>query len=85
MIDVNRKGEVWVFIEQHDGQIEEPSLELMSKARQLADMLGVKLGAMLPGDKDKGWRKELFITGRTRYMWRSICCLRNTRRTATRG
>jgi len=50
MIDVNRKGEVWVFAEQHDGRLEDTPLELMSKARHLADTLGVKLAAAVLGD-----------------------------------
>jgi electron transfer flavoprotein alpha subunit len=63
MIGVNRKGEVWVFIEQHDGQIEEPSLELMSKARHLADLLGVKLGAMLPGYNVRSLAEKIIYYG----------------------
>jgi electron transfer flavoprotein alpha subunit len=51
MIDVNRKGEVWVFAEQHAGRLEDTPIELMSKARDLADKLGVELGAALLGDK----------------------------------
>lgn len=47
---MNRKGEVWVFAEQHNGQLEETPIELMSKARRLADTLGVKLAAALLGD-----------------------------------
>jgi electron transfer flavoprotein alpha subunit len=50
MIDVNRQGEVWVFAEQHGGRLEETPLELMSKARHLADTLQVKLAAVLLGD-----------------------------------
>jgi electron transfer flavoprotein alpha subunit len=50
MIDVNREGEVWVFAEQHNGHLEDTPLELMSKARHLADTLGVELGAALLGD-----------------------------------
>ena len=49
MIDVNRKGEVWVFAEQHEGKLEDTPLELMSKARHLANILGVKLAAVLLG------------------------------------
>ena len=49
MIDVNRKGEVWVFAEQHQGKLEDTPLELMSKARHLANILGVKLAAVLLG------------------------------------
>jgi electron transfer flavoprotein alpha subunit len=43
MIEVNRNGEVWVFAEQHNGQLEDTPIELMSKARHLADTLKVKL------------------------------------------
>ena len=50
MIEVNRQGEVWVFAEQHGGQLEDTPLELMSKARHLADTLQVKLAAVLLGD-----------------------------------
>jgi len=49
MTDVNRKGEVWVFVEQHNGKLEDTPLELMSKARRLADTLGVKVAAILLG------------------------------------
>jgi electron transfer flavoprotein alpha subunit len=75
MIDVNRKGEVWVFIEQHDGQIEEPSLELMSKARHLADLLGVKLGAMLVGDKVRQLAEKIIYYGADKvYLAESAAC-----------
>jgi len=50
MIGVNRKGEVWVFGEQHNGQLEDTPIELMSKARHLADKLGVKLAVVLLGN-----------------------------------
>lgn len=49
MIEPNRKGEVWVFAEQEDGNLSEVSLELCGKAREMADRLKVKMGAMLPG------------------------------------
>jgi len=49
MIEPNRKGEVWVFAEQEDGSLNEVSLELCGKARELADRLGVKMGAVLAG------------------------------------
>ncbi len=59
MIEVNRKGEVWVFAEQHNGQLEDTPLELMSKARHLADALGVKLAAILLGDGVKELTSKL--------------------------
>jgi len=49
MISPNRQGEVWVFAEQEDDSLNEVSLELCGKARELADRLGVKMGAVLPG------------------------------------
>lgn len=49
MIDVNRKGEVWVFAEQHAGKLEDTPIELMGRARELADTLGVKVAAVVAG------------------------------------
>lgn len=63
MIDVNRKGEVWVFAEQHHGQLQDTPLELMSKARSLADKLGVKLSAVLPGSNVKSLAGKLITYG----------------------
>jgi len=63
MIDVNRKGEVWVFAEQHNGQLEDTPVELMSKARHLADTLGVKLAAVVLGDGVKDLAERLVHYG----------------------
>jgi electron transfer flavoprotein alpha subunit len=63
MIDVNRQGEVWVFAEQHGGRLEETPLELMSKARHLADILKVKMAAVLLGDGVKGLASKLVQFG----------------------
>ena len=49
MIPVNRQGEVWVFAEQEDAALHDVALELCGKARELADRLGVKMGAVLVG------------------------------------
>lgn len=49
MIEPNRQGEVWVFAEQEDGSLHDVALELCGKARELADRLGVKAGAILAG------------------------------------
>ena len=49
MAERNPQGEVWVFIEQEHGKIAEVSVELLSKARELAQSLGAQLGAMLLG------------------------------------
>jgi len=63
MIDVNREGEVWVFAEQHNGKLEDTPVELMSKARHLADTLGVKLAAVLLGDGVRGLATQLIHRG----------------------
>lgn len=49
MIDVNRDGEVWVFAEQHEGELLDVPLELMGKARHLANILEVKMAVVLLG------------------------------------
>ena len=63
MIDVNRQGEVWVFAEQHNGRLEDTPLELLSRARRLADILNVPLGVVLPGDKVKAIADKLIHYG----------------------
>ncbi len=44
-------GEVWVYAEQEEGNLAEVSLELLTKGRELADRLGVKLASFLLGDE----------------------------------
>ena len=39
--------DVWVFIEQTDGQIADVSLELLAKARELAKILGSQVWGLL--------------------------------------
>jgi len=63
MIEVNRKGEVWVFAEQHNGRLEDTPIELMSKARHLADTLNVKLSAAVLGNKIKDLATKLIHYG----------------------
>ncbi|HUU11117.1 MAG TPA: electron transfer flavoprotein subunit alpha/FixB family protein [Phycisphaerae bacterium] len=49
MIEPNRQGDVWVVAEQNDGRLHDVGLELLSKGRELADALGVRLTAVLLG------------------------------------
>ena len=44
-----KRGNVWVFIEQDDGAIADVSLELVCKGAELAERLGVKTEAVLLG------------------------------------
>jgi electron transfer flavoprotein alpha subunit len=42
-------GEVWVWVEVEDGRAAEVSLELLGRARELADRLGAQVGAVVCG------------------------------------
>jgi electron transfer flavoprotein alpha subunit len=55
--------DVWVFIEQNEGQIVEVSLELLGKGRELADTLGSRLVALLCGDQVSGLAQEVIQCG----------------------
>jgi electron transfer flavoprotein alpha subunit len=63
MTEPNRQGEVWVFAEQEDGALHDVALELCGKARELADRLGVKCGAVLPGAGVGPLAKRLIAQG----------------------
>ncbi len=63
MIEVNRNGEVWVFAEQQHDQLSEVPLELLGKARELADKLKVKLAAVLAGHNVKKMADKLAACG----------------------
>ena len=66
MIEPNRKGEVWVFAEQQDESLDDVSLELCSKARELADRLGVPMAAVLPGANVRELSYRLIALGADR-------------------
>jgi len=51
MIEANPNGDVWVVAEQHDGRLHDVGLELLSKGRELAEALGVRLSAVVLGEK----------------------------------
>lgn len=63
MIEKNPNGEVWVFAEQEDGKLQDVVLELCGKARELADQLGVKVGAVLPGFQVESLANDLIAAG----------------------
>lgn len=43
------RGEIWVFIELENGAVKAVSYELLAKARELAESLGEKVGAVVAG------------------------------------
>jgi electron transfer flavoprotein alpha subunit len=63
MIEKNTQGEVWVYAEIQDETLQEVSLELCCKARQLADKLGVDVGAVLSGHNVEQFVKPLISYG----------------------
>ena len=57
------KNNLIVYCEYEDGRIADVSLELLTKGRQLADELGVKLEAVVAGDNLKDIEKQIFPYG----------------------
>jgi electron transfer flavoprotein alpha subunit len=57
------KDEVWVYVEVHGGRPAEVSLELLSRARELAAHLGAPVGAILLGDGVAGLASDLITYG----------------------
>jgi electron transfer flavoprotein alpha subunit len=59
----NYKGDVWVFAERENGEINPASFELLGKASELAAQLGEKVGAVLVGKDSQGLAQELIAYG----------------------
>ncbi|MDE5877127.1 MAG: electron transfer flavoprotein subunit alpha/FixB family protein [Muribaculaceae bacterium] len=57
------KNNLIVYCEYEDGKVADVSLELLTKGRQLADKLGIKLEAVVAGDKLEGIEQQLFPYG----------------------
>ena len=60
--------DVWVFIEQADGQIADVSLELLAKAGELAQTLGGQVWALLLGYQIKTLAQEVIHYGADRAL-----------------
>jgi electron transfer flavoprotein alpha subunit len=58
-----RGGEVWVYVETGGGIAAEVSLELLGRARELADHLGATTGALVVGDKVRRLADVLIASG----------------------
>jgi electron transfer flavoprotein alpha subunit len=59
----NDKNNLVVYCEYDEGRIADVSLELLTKGRVLADKLGVKLEAVVLGDKLSGIEDQVFPYG----------------------
>ncbi|MDU1582265.1 MAG: electron transfer flavoprotein subunit alpha/FixB family protein, partial [Peptoniphilus harei] len=55
--------DVFVFVEQRDNKLEKVGIELLGKARELADALGQNVVAMLLGEKVKDHAQTLIRHG----------------------
>ena len=62
-MDKTQYKDVYVFIEQRDGKIQNVAFELLGEARKLADKLGEKVVAMLIGHDMKGLAEECIAFG----------------------
>jgi len=61
--DISSYKGVWIFAEQHRGVVQSVTYELLGKGRELADMLGTSLSAVLLGDGIEPECKELIYRG----------------------
>jgi len=68
MAEKNLKGDVWVVAEQNGGELHDVSLELLSKGRELADRLAVRLAAVLLGAKTDALARRLIAHGADRVL-----------------
>ena len=59
---------VWVFIEQNEGKIADVSLELLGKARDLADALHYELTGVLLGSRVKDLAPKVIAHGADRVL-----------------
>lgn len=60
---IEDQNNVIVYCEYDEGKVADVSLELLTKGRQLADKLGVKLEAIVIGDKLQGIENTLYPYG----------------------
>lgn len=57
------KNNLIVYLEYEDGKVADVSLELLTKGRQLADKLGIRLEAVVAGDNLKDIEKQVMPYG----------------------
>lgn len=67
-VDTSEYHDVWVFVEQHDGDVAKVSWELLGEARTLADKNGEDLVALLFGDDVEDIAEEAIARGADRVL-----------------
>ena len=60
---MNKAAEIWVFAEQREGILNNVTLELLTKGRELASASGYLLAAVLLAKNGKDFHQELFAYG----------------------
>ena len=69
MPDLDEYRDVWVLVEQRDGEIRGVTLELLGKGRELADSLDSQLVAVLLGNSVGNQCQELISYGADKIIW----------------
>lgn len=69
MMDKTQYKDVYVFVEQREGVIQNVAKELLGKARELADKLEEKVYAVLLGHRIEEQAKELFTYGADQVLY----------------
>jgi electron transfer flavoprotein alpha subunit len=67
-VDTEEYRDVWVFVEQHDGDPAPVSWELLAKGRELADATGESLVALVMGEDVHGLGAEAVTRGADRAL-----------------
>ncbi len=67
-MDISQYKDIYVFVEQRDGVVQSVGLELLGKARELADRVGEKVVALLLGKGISDKAQELIAAGADRVL-----------------
>lgn len=67
-MDISQYKDIYVFVEQRDGAVQSVGLELLGKARELADRVGEKVVALILGKGISDKAQELIAAGADRVL-----------------
>ncbi len=65
--DIGEYKHIWIFVEHKDGKAKRVSFELISKARELAEVLGCEVHTFALGKKVKHLADEVFRYGANKF------------------
>ncbi len=68
-MNINEYNGVWVYAEQRDGELQKIGLELLGKAREIADGINEELTAVLLGNNMDDTAKELLAYGADKVIY----------------